>query len=255
MNREFQRAMVESGQTAESLAGRIGVDPKTAARWVTHGRIPQTRHRSKVAELVGRDVLDLWPDVLKRREPVWLRGWIEWEREATALRWYELAWVPGLLQTEAYARATLAGESLTADETDRLVSSRVGRQAILQRDRPPLFVAVMDESVLRRHVDGDKALMREQLERIIACAQLPAVQVHVVPANVGMYPGLGGPFILADLPDGVRAAHVDSQVRAQIVDGTADIATLARRWERIRGKALSEEQSLDLLREVARSWM
>ncbi|GIG86502.1 hypothetical protein Pen02_14380 [Plantactinospora endophytica] len=186
---------------------------------------------------------------------MWLRGWIEWEREATALRWYELAWVPGLLQTEAYARATLAGESLTADETDRLVSSRVGRQAILQRDRPPLFVAVMDESVLRRHVDGDKALMREQLERIIACAQLPAVQVHVVPANVGMYPGLGGPFILADLPDGVRAAHVDSQVRAQIVDGTADIATLARRWERIRGKALSEEQSLDLLREVARSWM
>ncbi|GAB3971902.1 DUF5753 domain-containing protein [Plantactinospora veratri] len=192
MNREFQRAMVESGQTAESSAGKIGVDPKTAARWVTHGRIPQTRHRSKFAELVGRDVMDLWPDVLKRREPVWLRGWIEWEREATALRWYELAWVPGLLQTEAYARATLAGESLTADETDRLVSSRIGRQAILQRDRPPLFVAVMDESVLHRHVNGNKALMREQVERIIACADLPAVQVHIVPAGVGRYPGSAG---------------------------------------------------------------
>ncbi|MFY1691751.1 DUF5753 domain-containing protein [Plantactinospora sp. WMMB782] len=254
MNRELRRAMIEGGHTAESLAGQIGVDPKTAARWVTHGRIPQTRHRSKVAALVGRDVVDLRPDVLKRREPVWLRGWIGWEREATALRWYELAWVPGLLQTEEYARATLAGEPLTTEEINRLVASRIGRQAVLHRDRPPLFVAVMDESVLHRHVNGNGRLMREQIERIIAFADLPTVQVHVVPAGVGMYPGLGGPFILADLPDGVRAAHVDSQVRAQIVDGAADIATLGHRWERIRGKALSEEQSLDLLREVATSW-
>jgi hypothetical protein len=254
MNRELQIAMTEAGQTAESLAGQVGVDPKTAARWVTRGRIPQTRHRAQVAKLVGRDVGDLWPDVLKRREPTWLREWVEWEREATALRWFELAWVPGLLQTEAYARATLAGESLTAEEADRLVASRVGRQAILHRERPPLLVAVMDESVLRRQVNGNRELMREQIQHLIACAELPSVQVHLVPVGVGMYPGLGGPFILADLPEGARAAHVDSQVRAQIVDGPADLATLGRRWERIRGKALPEEQSLDLFREVATAW-
>ncbi|MFI6760887.1 Scr1 family TA system antitoxin-like transcriptional regulator [Micromonospora sp. NPDC050417] len=254
MNKVLLAAMTEAGETAESLAAQVGVDPKTAGRWVTPGRIPQPRRRAKIAEILKKDVSDLWPDVLKRREPTWLREWVEWEREATALRWFELAWVPGLLQTEAYARATLAGELLTKEETDRLVASRIGRQSIVRRDRPPMLVAVMDESVLRRSANGDRKLMREQVQYIIACSELPGVQVHVVPASVGMYPGLGGPFILADLPEGARAAHVDSQVQAQIVGGAAEIATLGRRWERIRGKALPEEQTLDLLREVATSW-
>jgi hypothetical protein len=87
------------------------------------------------------------------------------------------------------------------------------------------------------------------------CAALPSVQVHVVPPSVGMYPGLGGPFTIADLPEGGgRVAHVDGQVRAQIVEQTSDIATLDRRWERIRGEALPRAQSLDLIREAATSW-
>ncbi|MGC4880765.1 DUF5753 domain-containing protein [Micromonospora sp. DT43] len=254
MNHAVVEAMTQCGETADSLAAQTGVDPKTAARWANPGRIPQTRHRSQVAAILGREVVDLWPDVLKRREPVWFRPWADIEREAVALRWYELAWVPGLLQTEAYARATLAGELLSSNDLDHLVQGRMVRQSVLHRDQPPLLIAVLDESVLRRSAYGDRSLMREQCEHLARCAQLPSVQVYVVPATVGMYPGLGGPFIIAELEGGGRVAHVDGQAQAQITEQQGEIATLDRRWERIRGEALSRGQSLDLLREAASSW-
>src|SRR4051812_1224418 len=105
MNHTLIAAMAQAGETADSLAGQVGVDPKTAQRWVNPGRVPQPRHRSQVATILDRDVGDLWPDVQKPREPVWFRPWADIEREAVVLRAYQLAWVPGLLQTEAYARA------------------------------------------------------------------------------------------------------------------------------------------------------
>ena len=254
MNRAVQAAMAESGHTADSLAAQIGVDPKTAAKWASKGRIPQTRHRARVAQILGRNVEELWPDALKRREPAWFRPWAEIEREALSLRSFQLTWIPGLLQTKAYALATLAGEALTAAEADSLAEARLSRQSILLRERPPLLVAVLDENVLRRTLDGDRNLMREQCERLAEQAALPNVSLFVVPADVGMYPGLGGPFTIAEMPEGARVGHVDGQAQAQIIDRAADVATLDRRWERIRGLALSRAQSLELLREAAASW-
>ncbi|WP_341721311.1 Scr1 family TA system antitoxin-like transcriptional regulator [Micromonospora sp. FIMYZ51] len=254
MNHLVIEAMTEAGLTADALAAETGVDPKTAARWANPGRIPQTRHRAQVARLLGREITELWPDVLKRREPVWFRPWAAHEREAVSLRWFELAWVPGLLQTEAYARATLAGEDLTPGEVDDLVAGRLARQAILHRDRPPLLVAIVDELALRRTAGSDRAMMREQCEHLVACAAMPSVQLHIVPASAGMHPGYGGAFILAGLPDGSRIAHIDGQGQAQIVEQRAELATLERRWARISGEALPRAQSLALLTEAAAAW-
>lgn len=253
MNHAFVAALAEAGHTAESLAGQVGVHPKTAARWANPGHIPQARHRATVAELLGRDIDTLWPDVSRRREPVWFRPWVNVEREAIALRAFELAWVPGLLQTEAYAEATLAGGILTTD-TDELVEARLNRQAILQREQGPLLIAVLDAGVLRRRVGDSRALMAEQLAHLLACAESPRVQLHVVPLDAPSYPGLDGPFTIADMPDGSRVAHVDSPARAQLLEKTSDIVTLERRWELIRGEALPRGRSLDLLREAAAAW-
>ncbi|MBM7086078.1 DUF5753 domain-containing protein [Micromonospora sp. WMMD734] len=254
MNLAVKEAMAQTGETAESLAAQVGVDPKTAARWARHGSIPQTRHRAKVAAVLGRDVLDLWPDALKRHEPVWFRRWADIEREAVVLRGFELAWVPGLLQTEAYARATLALATPTPEEVDELVTARMQRQAILHRPEPPLVVAVIDEAALRRRAGRDGKLMREQCEHIAACAELPCMQVHVVPLDTPIYLGMGGPFVLAELPDGARLAHQDGPARAHITDDAAEIASLERSWARIVGEALPRTQSLDLIRRVAATW-
>ncbi|MFI6761945.1 DUF5753 domain-containing protein [Micromonospora sp. NPDC050417] len=134
-------------------------------------------------------------------------------------------------------------------------AARIARQVILRRERPPLLIAVIDAMVLHRSAYGDRKLMREQCLHLAQCAELPSVQVHIVPLNVGMYPGLGGPFAIADLADGgKRIVHVDSQAPAQFLERPEDVATLDRRWERIRGEALPRAQSLDLIREAATSW-
>ncbi|MBF9133708.1 XRE family transcriptional regulator [Plantactinospora sp. S1510] len=253
MNHALQVAMVEAGKTAESLAGQIGVDSKTAARWVTPGRIPQTRHRAQVAAAVGRDVGDLWPDVLRRREPIWLREWIEFEREARLLRWFEPALVPGLLQTEAYARAVLGwGGLFNADEVEQRTRSRMDRQAILSGAKPPQFFAMVDEAVLRRCVGGP-AVMVEQCAYLLRLAERPHVHIQSIPASAGGHVGLAGGFILAKGPSG-EAAHLDNRLRAHVVSQQEDIDNLGEAWEAIRAVALPTEQTLSLIKEVAATW-
>jgi hypothetical protein len=197
----------------------------------------------------------LWMELVKDdAAPVWFREWIEIEREAASLRWFEPAWVPGLLQTEAYARATLAGELLTPEEIDQLVASRMGRQAVLTQERRPLLVAVFDEAVIQRLACDTHTLMAKQLDHLVSCAEMPNVQVHVVPSGTGMYPGFGGPFIIAETREGARVVHADCQLAAKITSKPDEVAMLANRWERIRGYALPGDQSLDLIKKAATSW-
>jgi len=186
--------------------------------------------------------------------PAWLREWIEFERDATLLRWYEPAWVPGLFQTEEYARATLADNLLTAEEIEQRVASRLDRQTILTREHPVQLVAVIDVMVLRRPTTRHPGVMTEQLAHLVKLAELPNVQILVVTEEAGIYPGLQGGFIMASLGDGSVVAHLDHQVRAQVVNHTDDLAILQLTWEAIRGEALSRRQSLDLIKEAAQTW-
>ncbi|RKN50945.1 helix-turn-helix domain-containing protein [Micromonospora endolithica] len=187
--------------------------------------------------------------------PVWLREWITFEKQAIALRWYEPAFVPGLLQTEAYAYATLrAGGLLTADQITQRVRSRMERQAILARDDPPDVVIVLDAAVLRRTVNDDRTLMREQLDHLASIVELSHVHIHVVPDDAGLYPGLQGGFILATLPDDTIVGHTDYQVRSQTISSSGEIATLRKTWEAVLRDALPRRPSLDLIKEAAKTW-
>jgi transcriptional regulator with XRE-family HTH domain len=187
-------------------------------------------------------------------DPAWLREWIQLECGARLLRWYEPAYVPGLLQTEAYARATMTGVHLTPEKIEQRVHSRLDRQALLTAENPPQFVFVIDEMVLRRPMRGRPGVMAQQLEHLVTCAELPHVQILVVPREVGVYAGLQGGFILATLPDQLVVAHLDHQVRAQIADGAEDLSTLQGTWESIRSEALPRTQSVELIREAAKEW-
>jgi hypothetical protein len=248
VNETLRIAMAEVGQTAESLAERVGVDPKTAGRWVTPGRVPQPRHRSLVAELLGREVGELWPDLLRRREPEWFRPWADLEREATSLRSFQVAVLPGLLQTEAYARAVLSSGPLGGDEVDGHVAARLTRQAaILDRPKPPLTVFVIDEAALRR---GDPEIMHPQLDHLIEMAARPFVMVHVLPLRAGLHPGQAGAFVIASLDDRDDVAYLDDQAAGRT---TSDVAALWRTWDTLRSVALPRDLSISHLK--AREWL
>lgn len=186
--------------------------------------------------------------------PDWFRPWEEIEREATALRWYDPAVVPGLLQTEGYARAMLgAGGELTAEEIEARVVARLARQSLLTGDPRPQLVAVLEEQALRRQV-GDRSVMRDQMAHLLAVGAEPNVHVRVVPAEAPWHAGLNGPFILARLDGGAELAHLDNQLRGQTVDAPNDVAALGRRWESVTGEALPRRQSARLIEEVAKTW-
>ncbi|MBX7265739.1 helix-turn-helix domain-containing protein [Micromonospora sp. Llam7] len=185
----------------------------------------------------------------------WFRDWPGIEEETTALRSFEPLCVPGLLQTEGYARALLSGGGLFGpDEIEQQVTTRLDRQAVLTRDRPPLLSVVIDEYVLRRRIGGP-AVMGEQLRHLVKLGTtLPRVRIQVVPLSAGAYPGMNGPFVIATPPHGEDVVYQEGQLHGQVTDRADYVRQMVEVWESIRGEALSQQQSLDLIMEVAESW-
>ena len=186
--------------------------------------------------------------------PSWFVDWAFIEREARILHWFELVVVPGLLQTEGYARALLANRIVSSDDTDEIVAARMERQSILAREEPPELWVVMDEAALHRPV-GDGLVMREQLNHLTKAARSTNVVIQVIPAAVGVHEGLpGAGFIIADFTDAPQVAYQDTAVRGQVIEDSDDIGVLIATWDRVRAEALPRKASLELMEEVAESW-
>jgi hypothetical protein len=148
--------------------------------------------------------------------PQWFRAYVDLESVATLIRTYEGQLVPGLLQTEDYTRALLGGAQLddTPEEAERRVALRLGRQALLERERAPRLWAVVDEAALRRPVGG-RQVMREQLERLIEATKRPNVTLQVLPFAAGAHPAMVGAFSVLrfadqELPDVVYVEHLNN---------------------------------------------
>ncbi|AVT33219.1 DNA-binding protein [Plantactinospora sp. BC1] len=188
------------------------------------------------------------------RDGQWFRSWRDAERNARILRTFEPNLVPGLLQTEAYARTVIAaGSRLTEQEIERRVAVRLDRQTILTREMPVQLFAVLDATVLGRLI-GTPAIMREQLDHLIAMAELPNADLLVVPTGIGMYAGLAGPFVLAALEGNGWLGYLDNLLRGQIVTLPDEIDSLQEAWECVRSEALPRQHSLDLFKEAAKTW-
>lgn len=255
--KELRRRRVQAGLTQAALGERVYCSDSQISAIETGSKPVTRKHLELVDAALKTDgfFVEFWDELVKNAEPPpWFKDWIRIEGEARSLRWFEPLFVPGLLQTEAYARAALRCEALTPAEMDSLVASRLKRQAVLTRDKPPLLFVVMDEIVLTRAAPEDRAMMAEQLDHLITCAELPNVHIHIVPSGVGLHAGHAGAFIIAETPESELVAYGDSQLEAQIVNDPPGVAKLVNRWEQIRGKALTDEQSLELMKKAAASW-
>lgn len=164
--------------------------------------------------------------------PSWFQTYVGLEETAMLIRTYEGHLVPGLLQTEDYARAVMfAGLPGEPDaEVERWLRLRMDRQGLLTRSDPPRLWAVMDEAALRRPVGGP-VVMRAQLEHLISATKLPNVTLQVVPFRAGAHAALGQPFVILrfadpDLPDMVYLEQFTSGLwldKREEVDGYAQV--------------------------------
>lgn len=191
----------------------------------------------------------LWLKLRTVSFPMAFRPFAEREAVAIALRTFEHSFVPGLLQTADYARAVVATKpgAIEADiETD--VSDRIARQWILTRDAPPpprLWV-LLDEGILYRPV-APVAVMRDQLDHLIAMSRLPNVTIQVVPYTAGGHSGLLGAFILADLTSTQSIAFLDDASGGRVAEGAPVVSDMALLFDALRSDALPKVASRDLI--------
>ena len=134
--------------------------------------------------------------------PDWFEVFVGLEAEAATIWGYDAEFVPGILQTEEYARAVHRAQLITAteDEIDRLVRVRMARQELLTSDDAPQVWLILNEAVIRRVV-GSPQIMREQLSRLIDASKLPNVTLQVVPFAGGAHPAMDGSFTLLGFPE------------------------------------------------------
>ncbi len=201
------------------------------------------------------ELRSLMKESIKNRVlPGWFVDWPGKEALAKILRWFELVVVPGLLQTEDYARAVLRTRVMATDEEiEKMVAARMGRQAVLTRDDPLMLWVILAESVLRCPVGSGK-VMHDQVLHLAGMARCPNIVVQVIPAAVGAHEGFRGPFIIADFADAPSVGYQDTAVRGQIIEASEDLMSLAVMWETLKSEALSRSASLDLMEDVASTW-
>jgi transcriptional regulator with XRE-family HTH domain len=184
------------------------------------------------------------------------------EEAAARLSWYESELMPGLFQTEDYARILIAtgNQNLPDDEIQRQVQLRIARQALVSRvTDPPELNVVLNESILRRPVGG-KRVMAEQLDRLWHVSELANVSIRVMPFDAGLHYGImSGPFVMLEFPvNGNGNAsepptiYVDGFTGALYLDKPHEIDRYSTAFKDIWGAALDEMSTKDLIAQAAR---
>lgn len=183
-----------------------------------------------------------------------LPGWVEpyFGLEAAASRavFWEMQFLPGLLQTEEYARAVIRlGAARNAEDVARRTEARVARRGVLERENPPRVEAFVDESVLRR-ATGDTDVMRGQLRQLLSACENPAVSLRAVPFS-SCWTGMATSFSLLQFGGGAPdMVYIEQLTSAVYLDGAEDIAEYHRAARELDEHALPEDGTVSLIRSI-----
>jgi len=235
--------------------GRVRFKVRDVQDLITLYGLTEGPQRSEVLDLATRSSAPDWwaryGDIL----PGWFETYLGLESVAVSIRSFEVQFVPGLFQTEDYARAVtrLGHRAAPAEEIERRVALRARRQDLLTRPAPPHVWSVIDEAVLRRP-SGGAAVMRAQLRRLTEAAELPHVTLQVVPFDRGGHAGASGAFSIlrfaeADLPDVVFIEQLTSAV---YLDQRADVEHYLEVADQLSGEALTPADTLRFIERVAK---
>ncbi|WP_165396426.1 helix-turn-helix transcriptional regulator [Streptomyces sp. F001] len=180
--------------------------------------------------------------------PMWAEEYLDREREAITISWYESLLVPGLLQTEAYARAIFGSRVpvYDEDEIEQLVAKRIERREVLHRKVPPTTSFVIWEAALRDRLGGDEVYF-EQVRHLREYADLPGLALQILPLGRTSHAGLNGPFILLETPEYQRLAYSETQRGSQLIADPDGVGILTQKYAMLRTQALNTEDTRDLL--------
>lgn len=195
--------------------------------------------------------------------PDWFGNYVGLESDASMIRTYECQVVPGLLQTESYARALAYAAPMPepAAATERRIDLRMARRNMLTREDPPQLRVILDEAVPRRTVGGT-TVMREQIGHLIEIAQMPTVDIFLLPFDVGAHAGCDGRFIIMDFPPlplpypettRTSVVYIDTLTFGKYLEKPSELALYSAAFERLCGASKSAVETIRELRTMAKS--
>lgn len=233
--------------------GRTGFKQRDVADLLDLYGLAEGARRRSLLGLARQANAPAWWSPYREAIPSWFEQYLGLEQAATAIRCYEAQFIPGLLQTEDYARSVfqLSGQ-LSGQDVEQRVRLRMERQRILTRSDPPRLWAIVDEAALRRPVGGP-AVMRGQLARLSEAAEERHITLQVLPFRAGGQPASGRPvtllqFVPGELPDVVYLEHLD---RAVYLSKPGDLAHYGHVLGRLAAGADPPIASALLLRHLA----
>ncbi|MFJ7590830.1 Scr1 family TA system antitoxin-like transcriptional regulator [Streptomyces sp. NPDC097617] len=243
---ELLRIRTEAGWSQAKTAHKAHTTQSMLSKVESAQRVPSEDlvHDLDEAFGTGGHFGRLHPLVIRYAYPKWFLPFIELERDATSMRVFESQILPGLLQTEEYARAMLS--AVRPDNLDDLVAARISRQDILERETPPRLWCVVDEHALLRPIGG-AGVMRAQLEHLLKASEKPRTVIQVIPTNVPAHAGLAGPFTILGFNEGPDVLYVDGFGQGRIALDMTEVAEAARSYDLLRAVALSPDATADLI--------
>jgi transcriptional regulator with XRE-family HTH domain len=267
---EMRRRREEAGLTQDEVFERTSINQATLYRVENALSRPQVRTLRALLDLYGVNsertayLLTLlresdqrgWLETIDADLPERLTTYVELEDEARTVMNYESSFVPGLLQTEDYARSLIRGvlPEATRAEVDGRVEVRMRRQEVLTRESPIRFWAIVGEGALRHRVGGIE-VMRRQMLRLAEAADEPNITLQVLPFEAGAHPGMLGSFHVLnfDHEEFPNIVYIDSMAGDLFLDAPADIERYTVIFQYLRAIALSPEGSVDLITKLAES--
>jgi transcriptional regulator with XRE-family HTH domain len=263
---ELKGLREQGGLNIEQAANAAGISDSHLSR-IERGRVgvrPLTLKALLQAYGAGAEVTarlaQTAADTTKRSDRGWWQPYaaaisekyatlIAFESEATSIKAFAASFVPGLLQTEDYARALLqrGPVRLKADEITTRVEVRKSRQAIFDQPHPPSAWFIVDEAVLRRRVGGSE-VMRGQLLHLIDIASRPDVDLQVIPYSSGAHAGTLGPLVILGFPEGDDVVYCETYAGDLYPEAVVSYSDV---FNRLAQDALSNDNSSELIRNAA----
>ncbi|WP_410571914.1 helix-turn-helix domain-containing protein [Amycolatopsis sp. cmx-4-61] len=261
----LREVRVARGKGLRELARMVRILPQLLSAWEKGQRVPQPED---VARLLGAlrvdDVTydrmmrlarragdDNWLDSHPSDLPPALSGIVEYERTATRItNWYH-AIVPGLLQTPDYARTILSNSEISLEQADAMLVVRLNRQRILTKADPVRLTALIGEIAIRDEI-GSADIMSDQADHLLEMMKLPNISLRIVPAKIGYHPGLIGSFILYEFAGLPTIVHLENSHATAFLHEAEVVGDYVKQAKLLSRKALGEDDTRALLREVAR---
>jgi transcriptional regulator with XRE-family HTH domain len=230
--------------------GRVSFKERDVTDLLELYGVTNAGERDKLVQLCHEANAPAWWQKYQDVVPDWFAVYVGLEEAAQLIRIYEVQFVPGLLQTEDYARAVVqqGAPGLDPAEVERRVAVRMGRQQLLTKDNPPKMWAIVDEAALRRPMGGREVLIA-QIERLMDAVSEPYVTLQIMPFRYGGHAAEGGAFTImrfpeADLPDMVYMEYLTG---ALYLDKPDEVERYAAVMERLSVAGTSPDKTRELL--------